>query len=251
VGQHTYLIRYGIMGHVGRFPASQEFETLFKRGERVVIQSDRGLELGEILIAVNGTSAATDDRTAEPAAEPGAVTSGPDAPNDGRRVLRLAGPDDLLQSRHVENARSDRFALCQRVLQDEDWPWELIDVEPLLDGRSAVIHYLGPAQIDAAALRARFRVAFNLDVVLEAVGSDPDTALLAAMAGEKDDRHGGGCGACGCDEEGGCGALAALKSAGMETAGRPESSPERHGPDAGCASCGISKLLAARKRAMV
>ena len=48
-------------------------------------------------------------------------------------------------------------------------------VEPLLDGRSTVIHYLGPHQIDVAPLRARFRVECDIDVVLEPVGTDSET----------------------------------------------------------------------------
>jgi hypothetical protein len=248
VSQHTYLIRYGAMGHVGRFPALPECDTPFQRGERVVIQSDRGLELGEVLISLDGTSAASDSPTTEPPGRSGTIEASPAGLSERPRVLRMAGPEDLVRSRHAESSRSDRFALCERVLRDEAWPWALIDVEPLLDGRSAVIHYLGPAQIDGAALRARFRVACDLDVVLEPVGSDPDSELLAAMAGEVADRDDGGCATCGCGETGGCGAAAALRRAAAKPAAGAEASGEMHAPHAGCASCGISKLLAARKR---
>jgi hypothetical protein len=245
--QHTYLIRYGVMGHVGRFPAPPECATRFERGVRVVIQSDRGLELGEVLISLDGTAAARGSGATESAPLPGTALPGAPAPRARPRVLRMAGPDDVMRSLRALEARSDRFALCQRVLREEDWPWELIDVEPLLDGRSAVIHYLGPAQIDAASLRARFRVAFDLEVVLEPVGSDPDGDLLDAMAGSEHDRRAGGCGTCGCGEGGGCGAKAALESGRTEEADSSESPHDAH--DA-CASCGIKKLLAARKPAM-
>jgi hypothetical protein len=212
-----------------------------------VIQSDRGLELGEVLIALDGPSSAGENGTTELPACSGPPDSSRTGPSDGRGVLRVAGPEDAVRSRRAESSRSDRFALCQRILLEEGWPWELIDVEPLLDGQSAVIHYLGPAPIDVAPLRARFRVACDLDVVLEAIGVDPDGALLAAMAGEEPD-HGGGCGSCGCGEGGGCGAAAALRSAGAQRAVGSETSDEMHAPHAGCASCGIGKLLAARRQ---
>ena len=54
MSQHTYLIRYGVMGHVGRFPAIAECDSPFARGQLVVIQSDRGQELGEVLVTVDG-----------------------------------------------------------------------------------------------------------------------------------------------------------------------------------------------------
>jgi hypothetical protein len=246
VDEHTYLVRYGVMGHVARFPALAECDTPFERGQFVVIQTERGLELGEILIPLGGSAAPGTNGTGNAAARPAALDSSPVDSTGRPRVLRMAAPDDVIRSRHAEAIRTDRFALCQRVLHEEDWPWELIDVEPLLDGRSAVLHYLGPPQLEVASLRARFRVAYDLDVVLEPVGTDQGGELEEEIPGE--DHHGGGCGNCGCGDGGGCGAAAAQKSAGDGPATGSDPNGSSHAQHAGCASCGISKLLAARNQ---
>jgi hypothetical protein len=220
VGTHEYLIRYGVMGHVGRFWVSPECRVPLDRGQVVVIQTDRGVELGEVLI--------------------GREESPP--PNDQQRVLRLAGPEDLARSRCAEALRAERFTLCQRVLREGDWPWELIDVEPLLDDRATVLHYLGPAQLDAASLRARFRMTCDLDVVLEPVGGGFETEIGEEAAPAATE---GGCGSCDCSD-GGCGSRSTRQPAGDGT----PAGPDAHGcgttPHAGCASCGISRLRAAR-----
>ena len=44
-----YLVRYGLMGHVGRFSLDPETDQEPQRGHTVVIRTDRGLELGEVL----------------------------------------------------------------------------------------------------------------------------------------------------------------------------------------------------------
>ena len=49
--EKSYLIRFGIMSHVGRFMPLPTCEEPLERGQFVVIQTDRGLELGEILLA--------------------------------------------------------------------------------------------------------------------------------------------------------------------------------------------------------
>ena len=85
-------------------------------------------------------------------------------------------PEDLDRSRRAEASRAERFATCRRVLEEEGWPWDLIDVEPLLDDGATVIQYLGPHHLDVAAIRARFRMTCDLDVVLEPVGTDDDEA---------------------------------------------------------------------------
>jgi hypothetical protein len=246
VGDHSYLIRYGVMRHVGRFSALPVREASLERGQLVVIQTDRGVELGEVLIALDDKSAPTRDL-------PGKTTYGNNGEEgtdsvsiDSSRVLRVAGADDLSLSKRAEELRSSRFTLCQQILREGNWPWELVDVEPLLDGRATVLHYLGPHQLDVAPLRARFRVECDLDVVLEPVGDDLESEHSASDA--HDNGTGGGCGSCGCSDGGGCGSAPAPPPAGHHSLPNPSVSgcaPKSH---SGCSSCGISRLMAERSR---
>ena len=136
VNDHSCLIRYGLMSHVGRFSTSPVREGSLERGQLVVIQTDRGVELGEILTVF--------DRHAEPVAEgpgpPAQASSGeedgPSVSVNSPHVLRVAGPADLACSRDADELRSSRFSMCQRILREANWPWELLDVEPLLDGQA-------------------------------------------------------------------------------------------------------------------
>jgi hypothetical protein len=157
-------------------------------------------------------------------------------------VLRLAGPDDLASSRRAEARRQDRFAVCRRVLEEQDWPGELIDVEMLLDDRTTVLHYLGPAQLDAASLRARFRMTCDFDVLLEPVGADLTEEAADPVGPALGDA---GCQSCG-RSGGGCGSRTAgqtpTDSRAAESAARGCGST----PHSGCASCGISRMLSAR-----
>jgi len=244
VGELTYLIRYGVMGHVGRFRAFPESGAFPARGEIVVIQSDRGIELGEILICVDGiTSAAANSQDDRPPLEAPVPISAADRP----RVLRRAEPEDLARAEHAQEAKPARFDLCQHILQEADWPCELIDVEPLLDESATVLLYLGPRQRDVASLRARFRVACDLDVVFEQVGPGADDDRSEERAEEQ--HSGGGCGSCDCGAGGGgCGTSAALKKTATTAAQQASSDHGTHGSHSGCDSCGISQWMAARGR---
>jgi hypothetical protein len=194
------------MGYVGRFRASPECDRggPLRRGQAVVIRTDRGVELGEVLIPLDEDGAAR-------------------VPADDRQVIRPAGPEDLDRARRAEDDRTERFATCRRVLEDEGWPWDLVDVEPLLEDGVTVIQYLGPHDLDVAAIRARFRMTCDLDVVLESVG------VVEPV--------GGGCGSGGCGS-GGCGPVAA-PTAGSGGCGSS--------PHSGCASCGLSRMAAGRR----
>ncbi len=200
----TYLIRYGSMGQVGPFAWGASD---LRRGQTVVIRSHRGTELGEVLVPRSSPSTSSSEQ-------------------DGSAyVVRVATKDDLARAQQVEGERQERLALCQSVFDEGIWPLELIDVEPLLEERRTVLHYLGPHGLDTVGLLTVFRTKYGLDIMLQPAGKDvPDI-----RDAEEEDAS-GGCGHCGSD--GGCGSGGGCGS---------DSSSE------GCSSCGVKGLLSKRR----
>ena len=189
----VYLVRYGLMHHVGRFHAEAG---PYDRGQAVVVRSPRGIELGEVLTPL--------------------ATAPPPGPTPAI-LLRAAGPDDFERARLAEQDRPRRLAACERLFRDGVWPLELIDVEPLLDGRRTVLHYLGPHHLDAAGLLEAIRTSCGLDALLAPAGIDPEAAEP-------------GCGSC---SDGGC---------GVGGCGSAD-----HGD---CAGCAVKDLVGRRHRAV-
>lgn len=195
--ESAYLVRYGAMSRIGPFFAEGD---TFSRGQRVVVSSRRGSELGEILLQIPNTG----------------ISPSP------AKILRTAGPDDFRRAREVQLERPARLAACERVFRDGIWPLELVDVEPLLDGSRTVLHYLGPHHLDSHGLRALFRDACGLDIVLEPAGLDAPDDLDA----EPEPEH--ACGSCGSTSGGGCG--------------------QGHGDaSGGCAGCSVASLVKGRR----
>ena len=56
--QPEYLVRYGLMGHVGWFPLDLRrcHGAEIERGQAVVVLTDRGVELGEVMVAPGRSS---------------------------------------------------------------------------------------------------------------------------------------------------------------------------------------------------
>jgi PSP1 C-terminal conserved region len=242
-GSLTYLIRYGAMGHIARFGAGPPSEGPFHRGQAVVIQSHRGMELGEVLIPIEDS---------RPANSFGGLED-PESDDSGRietvgepRVLRAAGSEDLARAKNADALQPARFARCQRILQEGGWPWELLDVEPLLDGHTTVLHYLGPRHIEDATMLAQFRIACEFDVVFEPVASE----LEGPESVELNEAHGcgSGCGSGGCGSGGGCGVAPSSGAEDSASSSATASGGSGHASHGGCESCGISRLMANRRR---
>jgi len=245
----AYLVRYGLMGHVGRFSHDPESEQVPQRGQTVVIRTDRGLELGEVLTRLtalpsaswtnHGSGDAGDDRVSVRSS-----AGDPDRPG----LLRTAGPEDLERARRSETLRDEQFATCRRILEEGGWPLDLLDVEPLLDLSTTVLHVLGPNDLDMALIRARFRSLSDLDIVFESVGSE--SSLDHESAADQPTGSSGRCGDCNCSG-GRCGSKIASTS-DSEAATRvrepqPGSSACSTSTHSACSSCGVSKWLPGKR----
>jgi hypothetical protein len=169
------LVRHGLAGRVGWFAADEPSPG---RGEAVVLRTSRGIELGEVLKV-----------------EPSKARAGEDSIGVFR-VLRTAGEADLELARDAERLRDARFGLCRRVVEEEGWPLELVDVEPLLD-LSTVLHVLPLDEFDPALVRARFRVSGDFDVHVEALGDEPAAEPEPEPAPKSSGGCGSGCSSCG------------------------------------------------------
>jgi PSP1 C-terminal conserved region len=226
VGEHSYLVRYGLMANVARFHAGPDLDDqVFERDDLVVIVTQRGLEIGEILTRQEGCGKS--QRGGDSSREPFATTNAVGRLEDAR-IVRRATPDDLQLAERAEASRQTWFGDCQRILEEAGWPGELIDVEPLLDGGTLVLHHAAFEAYDEGVLRARFRVMRDVEVVMESIGSDPIEEAEAA----------GSCGSCssgGCSTGGGC------SSGGCSSKSAEPSTGRKAVKAAGCATCAIGK----------
>lgn len=183
---HEYLISYGRAGHLGRFaPANGD---IYSRGERVVIKSRRGLELGEVLDESQPQRAGLpDDYVGE--------------------LHRRATSDDInVAIRQVEDSNH----LCQfaeDVARELSLPFTVLDVEVMLDGRSAILHGLPHQHCDAGPLLEQLGEQHGLIVRLYDMGRELPPPADADDHEEKykcdkPDCGEGECTSCGTD--GGC-----------------------------------------------
>jgi hypothetical protein len=191
----AYFVRYGIMSHVARFIPEREGET-YGRGQSVVVRTERGLEIGEVLGRLSGV----------------------DVPPSPYSVVRAANDVDRKQNAEQEALRVRLLAVCDEVFREGTWPIDLIDVEVLPplgeEGSSVVVHYLGPHGLDTEGLTEALFEKAGVSVRFQPAGVDGDgfeepAEEACARCGSS---GGGGCGSGGGEGRSGCSscALAAL-----------------------------------------
>jgi hypothetical protein len=175
----NHLIRVGALGHVGRFRSADGLR--YARGQRVVVRTARGLEVGEVL-----------------ADEP---QSAGDA--DGPLLRRMTDSDEMLAERLSRN-RDAAYEACVRVLAERGSDAVLLDVEHLFDGRGLYFYFLGEVDAATEAISTELAAAYDAE------------ARFGQFADTLEQGCGPGCGTAeaknGCGTAGGC-ATCAVASA--------------------------------------
>jgi cell fate regulator YaaT (PSP1 superfamily) len=187
VNAPAYLVSHGTTGGFGRFTAASPLTC--NRGERVIIRSARGLEIGVVLCE----------------ATPGHAQLLPDSA--GGELLRRATPDDEAAQECLRARGQELFAEARRRTAELGLPLELLDAELLLDGRQLILQYLAWEGTDAAPLVTALTEAHGLCVRLQ------DLSVPAAA----EEEH-GGCGKPDCGRAAG-GSCSSCASGGCSSCG--------------------------------
>lgn len=163
-----HVVRYGALGHVGRFPALDAVR--YPRASRVVLRTPRGLELGEVLA---------------PAHDDG-------YPAEGAIVRGLTVEDQLLAAR-LEKHRLEALEACEARLRAAALPVVLIDAELLFDGQSLVFYFLGEVPEDFP-LSTELADVFDAQVQFRAFAAAVEQGCGPGCGTEQAEGH--GCGSC-------------------------------------------------------
>ncbi len=112
-----YFLQVGIHGQVGRFELAEPMQ--LRRNERMFCRTARGLELGRVLAPIRGERKSGDGK-----------------------VLRKMRPEDELLWGHLQELAAAALSRCQAWLDEHATGEVLLQVEPLMDGRTLYFHFL-------------------------------------------------------------------------------------------------------------
>jgi hypothetical protein len=178
-----FVVSFGKNGALGVFNAPAPL--VLRRGERVVLQTPRGLEVGSVLCPASIRQARL----------LGAVTTG--------ALLRPLSADDAARLPALEQVGQQLYEAARRQVPAGA---EILDVELLLDGQQAILHFVGDApNLDefARTLEQHFALHVRLENLVQPAGAaeehggcdKPDCGREAG--GCTTCSTGGGCSSCG------------------------------------------------------
>ncbi len=155
----AYVVRYGRMRFLGEYTGTHEHEHV--RGQRVVIRTERGTELGEILCPATARTASYLDQPAH------------------GDILRPANPEDLEQEANLIPAQNKAFQVCLELISKHRLQMDLVDVEIILGRERMVFYYLAEKRVDFRDLVKDLARVFRTRIEMRQIGVRDEAKLLA------------------------------------------------------------------------
>jgi cell fate regulator YaaT (PSP1 superfamily) len=154
-----YIVRHGAMRLLGEFAAPPR--STFARGQRVVVRSDRGQEIGDVLCP----------------STPEAVSHLPE-PTHGE-IVRLANDDDCQREQQLKESSKKHFVTAGLLIAEHHLAMQLVDVEPLFGGERIIFYFLAEKRVDFRELVRSMAREFQTRIELRQIGVRDEAKLLA------------------------------------------------------------------------
>jgi cell fate regulator YaaT (PSP1 superfamily) len=154
-----YLTRHGAMRFLGEFTAAED--AAYARGDRVVVRTERGLELGEILCEAS-------ERAVKLIAEP-----------TGGQLVRRMSEQDHAEAARLHEAEAREFDACNRFIAARKLQMELVDVEHLFGGERIIFYFLAEKRVDFRELVKDLAREYRTRIEMRQIGVRDEAKLLA------------------------------------------------------------------------
>jgi cell fate regulator YaaT (PSP1 superfamily) len=155
----NYVVRYGQMRYLGEFIGLPGQE--HPRGQRVIVKSDRGTEMGEVLCP-------STDRTALFLENPARG-----------EIVRGATTEDEAAETGLGAVKEQGFATCREFIARRRLQMELVDVEVVFGRDRMVFFYLAEKRVDFRELVKDLARAFQTRIEMRQIGVRDEAKLLA------------------------------------------------------------------------
>ncbi|NOX58812.1 MAG: hypothetical protein GXP29_08140 [Planctomycetes bacterium] len=172
----TVAVRYGYMKTVGEFRyASNDMK--FGCGANVIIQTRRGIELGEM---VSLTCDGCDKSISRDQIKSYVAASGSDYYHFGSgKILRLATADDETEWEHIRANTLRKKTFCQQRADEHNLQMKVLECEHLFGGERTIFYFMSEGRIDFRDLVRGLASEFRTRIEMRQVGARDEARLLA------------------------------------------------------------------------
>lgn len=164
------------MNYMGLFEHSEN--QLPKVNTRVVVKTERGLELGYI-IGQAGCYRSAHFRLNEEQIKGYYETSECEVPALATgQFVRFASAEDISEEKHLSKIAVDEIKCCKRVVKELKLSMKIIDAEHIFGGERIIFYFMADGRVDFRDLVKQLAQDYQTRIELRQIGSRDEAKLL-------------------------------------------------------------------------
>lgn len=134
----------------------------FKKGDKVIVETVRGIELGEIVL--DNRSIPEEDIVAPL-----------------RQVIRAATEEDLKKFEEIKAKEKSAFGICEKKIREHKLDMKLVDVEYTFDCGKILFYFTADGRVDFRELVKSLAGVFKTRIELRQIGVRDEAKILGGI----------------------------------------------------------------------
>lgn len=152
-------VRFKEVGKIYYFdPDGQEL----KKGDRVIVETVRGVECGEVALENREIS---DEEIVKPL----------------KKLIRKADEKDLRTLEENKKKEKNAFGICQKKIADHKLDMKLVDVEYTFDGGKVLFYFTADGRVDFRELVKDLAGVFRTRIELRQIGVRDESKMIGGL----------------------------------------------------------------------
>ena len=171
------IVRHGRMNDIGLFEHS---ETRISRlAAPVVIKTEKGLEIGEIVGKYTPYKGGHFKYTPEQISQYYKDSEIDFELLPAGRFARYATPEDLSEDRHLRSMATEEIQCCRRFIDELGLKMKIIDVEHIFGGERIIFYFMADSRVDFRELVKKIAHEYQTRIEMRQIGPRDEAKLLA------------------------------------------------------------------------
>lgn len=170
------LVRYGRMNALGFFEHNEV--EIPKVPKRVVVKTDKGLELG-YLVGQLGPYKSGQFRLSNEQVEKYFTNSEIEFSSSSHgKFIRFATADDIGEEKHLKKIAKDEIEYCSELTKELNLPMKIIDAEHIFGGERVIFYFMADSRVDFRQLVKQLAHEYQTRIEMRQIGSRDEAKLL-------------------------------------------------------------------------
>lgn len=134
----------------------------FKKGDRAIVETARGVECGEIALQ---NREVPDEEIVKPL----------------KRIIRAAGPEDLKTLSENREKEKKAFSICEEKIRAHKLDMKLVEVEYTFDGSKILFYFTADGRVDFRSLVKDLAGTFRTRIELRQIGVRDESKMIGGF----------------------------------------------------------------------